>query len=97
MSLPTNISVSRVQNDDYPEVFSVTPMSAGTSAVLRVEGFSNISAVVDETAKTLTFPVSSEVADATVGSYDYDIVQTVGGRTRTLVEGKWTIKARRVP
>jgi hypothetical protein len=96
---PVNISIKRLQGDTYPEKFSVVPMPANaTSVVLNVEGLGQISGTLDLAAKTMEFPVTnSSIASGAVASYDYDIVITAGGTTRTLVEGTWNILARAVP
>jgi len=90
--LPSVINIKRIQGDTFPEVFTVVVMPLDTTAaVLTVEGLTPSNAVVDLPTQTLTFPIGSPIADAVVGPYDFKVVMTAGGTTRTLVQGKWTI------
>lgn len=98
---PTNITVKRLKGDTYAEKFSVTPWPDGiTAASLEVEGLGTSVGVLDAASKTLEFPVGSGIADG-LGSaggtaYDYEVVVTAGGATRTIVEGSWLIIDRAV-
>ncbi len=93
---PTSLTIRRVKDDDYAEKITVNPISGISAAELNVEGFGSITGVIDEPAKTIEFPVTPTIAGAAAGTYDFDVVVTAGGRTRTIVEGKWIISDRRV-
>ena len=95
---PTNITVKRLVGDDYAEKFSVKPMPASiTSASLVVEGLGSVGTTIDTVAETIeTVAIPTGIADAAPGSYDYELVITTGGTTRTVVEGTWVIIARAV-
>jgi hypothetical protein len=98
---PVNITVKRLKGDTYAEKFSVTPWpDTITGASLEVEGLGTSVGVLDAVAKTIEFPVDAPIADG-LGSaqgtaYDYDVVITAGGATRTIVEGSWLIIDRAV-
>lgn len=92
MALPANITVKRSRTDTYPEVFSVVPLAAGSTFDLTVVGLGSLSGVSNESAKTVSFTVSSDVALGARGSYDYSLTQTTLGLTRTIATGKWLIK-----
>jgi hypothetical protein len=97
MALPTNITVKRVREDTYAEEFKVSPLPTGATFELEVEGFTPFpGTVISVDDEIVGFPVASDTALAPAGIYDYDIVMTVGGLTRTIVEGKWNIAARTV-
>ena len=93
----TSLTVKRVRGDTFPEQFSLDPMPASTSAAtLEVEGLGSVVGVVNLAEETLTFPVETPIADAVAASYDFEIVITVAGKTRTVVEGTWVISERKV-
>lgn len=97
-SRPARVTIKRLREDTYPEIYSVDPMPSGiTDAQLTVEGLASSTGVVDTTAKTITFPVVAGIANGAVGDYDYEIVITAGGTTRTIVQGTWQILTRAVP
>ena len=94
---PVNITIKRLQGDTYAEKWSVDPMPAtATSVTLSVEGLGDSVGVVDLVAKTVELPVSAPIANGAVGSFDYEVVLTAGGTTRTIVVGTWIIIARPV-
>lgn len=92
-----SLTVRRVRGDTFPEEFSLKPMPGGiTLAVLEVEGIGSVSGVIDSAQETITFPVEVPIADAVAASYDFEIVVTAAGKTRTVVEGTWVISERKV-
>lgn len=92
--LPLNVSVRRLQEDTYPEKFVVSPMPSGATFSLEVEGLTPVAGVV--TGDDVEFAISGTIANATPGKYDWQIVMTASGWTRTIIEGTWTIAARAV-
>lgn len=94
---PASITIKRVREDTYAEKFSVKPMPTNiTAASLEVETLGTSAGVIDTVAQTIEFPVSAPIANGVAASYDYDVVITAGGTTRTLVQGKWIISERQV-
>lgn len=91
---PTNITIKRDQTDTYDEVFSVDPIAGSTSIVLTIDGLgSSVTGTIDTVAKTVTFAIDSAIANGAIGAYDYIVVQTIGGLTRTIINGEWIIHA----
>ena len=97
-NLPTSIKIKRVQGDNYPEKFSVIPITGLASATLTVENIGSPAAgALNMSAQTIEFPVETALANAVVGSHDFQIVvTTTSGETRTIVQGKWSVSARKV-
>lgn len=95
---PVAITVKRLQEDTYPEKFSVKPMPDSiTDAALEVEGLGSVAGTIDTVNQTVEFPINvSGIYNGAPGTYDYDVVITAGGTTRTVIEGKWIISARAV-
>ena len=98
MPRPTTIHVTRKQNDTCAEVFHIDTDVSGATFALNVEGLGALTGSITSAAATLSvvsFPCSvAGVYGGSAGAYDYDVVMTSGGLTRTLVEGTWTIEAR---
>lgn len=95
---PVSITIKRVAEDTYPEKFSVSPMPDSiTGATLEVEGLGSTTGTIDTVEETIEFPITvSGIYNGAPGTYDYDVVVTAGGTTRTVVQGKWIILAREV-
>lgn len=100
MPQPTIVNVIRKRSDTVAEVFHIDTDVTGATFALNVEGLGALTGTITSATATLSvvsFPVSvSAVYNGAAGSYDYDIVMTSAGTTRTLVEGKWNIEARAV-
>ena len=98
MPMPTVLNISRKRGDTCAEVFHVDTDVTGATFALNVETLGALTGSITSAAATLSvlsFPVSvSAVYNGAAGSYDFDVVMTSGGTTRTLVEGTWTIAAR---
>lgn len=95
-NLPTVLTVKRVQEDTYPETILVRPISGIDSAVLEVEGLGTAAGTINLSAQTIDFAIPNIIANAAPATYDFDVVVTAGGKTRTVVQGSWIISARRV-
>ena len=94
---PANITIKRLREDTYAEKFSINPWPDGiTVATLEVEGLASVAGTLDAEAKTVEFAISAPIANGAAATYDYDVVVTAGGLTRTIVEGSWIIIARAV-
>lgn len=98
---PANITIKRLREDTYAEKYTLSKWPTGiTLATLEVEGLGTSVGVLDEVSKSIEFPIGSPIANGAAAgegtAYDYDVVITVGGQTRTIVEGKWIIIPRAV-
>ena len=98
---PANITIKRLREDTYAEKFTLSTWPTGlASASLEVEGLATVAGTLNATDKTIEFPVSAPIANGTASvagtPYDYEVVITAGGLTRTIVEGKWIIISRAV-
>lgn len=98
LRLPKTINVKRIKGNTFAEIFSVSPMPSGASAELEVEGLGTLTGTVDETAETISFPVTeSAIADALAATYDYKINLTADALVRTIVQGSWIVSVSSVP
>lgn len=95
MALPEVIPIKRLRIDNYTEIFTLGTMPAGASFVLQVGSFTPISGSV--AGNDVSFVIGSDVANASPGTYTYEIVMTVSGKTRTIVESDWQVVNRRIP
>lgn len=101
MALPTVVNISRLADDTYAERFHIDADVTGATFALTVEGLgSAMDGTIVSASATLSV-VDIAIDDASVyggaaGSYDWDLVMTSGGTTRTLIQGTWTIVARSV-
>lgn len=94
---PANITIKRLREDTYAEKFTLSKWPTGiTSASLEVEGLGTSVGVLTEADKSLEFPVGSGIALGAAATYDYEVVITAGGQTRTIIEGSWIILPRAV-
>jgi hypothetical protein len=97
MALPVVVNVQRKQEDTYAERFRFDTDVTGATFAINVEGLGALTGSIVSAASTgsiVAFVVESAVANGSAGDYDYDVVMTSSGTTRTLVEGRWTITAR---
>jgi hypothetical protein len=97
--LPANLTVRRKVNDTYAEVFRIVPGFPGATATLGVNGIgTRVDGDVDATGEYLSFPITqTAISQAPPAHYDFDVIITfTNGQTRTLVEGKWLVEARKV-
>lgn len=94
---PANITIKRLKDDTYAEKYTLSSWpNSTTGAQLEVEGLGTSVGVLDEENLSIEFPVGPGIAGGAAGTYDYDIVVTAGGQTRTIVEGSWIIIDRAV-
>lgn len=100
MPVPTVINVTRIRSDTCAERFYIGAAVTGATFALNVEGLGALtgSIVTDSaTQSVVDFAVSvTAVSGGAAAAYDYDVVMTLSGTTRTLIQGTWTIESRRV-
>jgi hypothetical protein len=98
MSDSIKVNVLRKRGDTYAERFRFRHDVTGATFSLTVEGLGSLTGSIYSASSSESF-VDFEVSEVTVyngtaGTYDYGIIMTSSGTTRTAVEGTWTIAVR---